>query len=133
MRRWRGTAARFRTGGRPVEVVDASEPPHLDLEIVVPLEDMTQQLDMELRRDLTMQTLTEAMHFSVAEIRESISHILRQPEMPKDELTERRTVIDRASLAIEDQLEQVQSEWGGDELGDQAEEVEASPTDKKKA
>ena len=32
--------ARFLTGGGPATVVDAGEPPHIDVEIVVPLEDM---------------------------------------------------------------------------------------------
>ncbi len=33
-------AAAFLAGDRPVEVVDASEPPHLDLQVVVPVRDM---------------------------------------------------------------------------------------------
>ena len=33
-------AAEFLGGDRPVEVVDASEPPHIDLEVVVPVPDM---------------------------------------------------------------------------------------------
>lgn len=85
---------------------------------VLTLENMTHQLDLELRRDYMMQTLTEAMRFSTQEIREAISSILRRPDMSPEELGARRKVIDRASLAIEDQLEQARSEYLQSILGE---------------
>lgn len=72
---------------------------------VLTLEDMTGQLDAELERDQVFRTLTEAMRFSTEEIREAISTIISTPTIEAERLGELRQVIDRASQALEEQLE----------------------------
>ncbi|RME36953.1 MAG: DNA polymerase III subunit epsilon [Deltaproteobacteria bacterium] len=71
---------------------------------ILTLEDMTSQLDAELERDQVFRTLTEAMRYSTREIREAISTIIATPALEAEHLHELRQVIDRASLALEEQL-----------------------------
>jgi DNA polymerase-3 subunit epsilon len=78
---------------------------------VLALEDMTHQFEDELRRDQIMQTLTEAMRFSTAEIREAISTILGNPELTPDQLQSQRHTIDRASQAMQEQLLHAKQEY----------------------
>lgn len=77
---------------------------------VLALEDMTRQLEEELRRDQLLQTLTEAMRFSTDEIRAAISTILGR-DLPVEELQQQRSTIDRASQAMQEQLEWVKQEY----------------------
>lgn len=78
---------------------------------VLALEDMTSQLEAELERDMVFRTLTEAMRFSTDEIRQAISTILARPNLETGQLNELRQVIDRASQALEEQLEHARSAY----------------------
>jgi DNA polymerase III subunit epsilon len=78
---------------------------------VLTVENMTQQIETELQRDLMFHTLTEAMHFSTEEIRLAISTILGNPDMPAEELNDHRLTIDRASQAIEDQVQYAKADY----------------------
>ncbi len=78
---------------------------------VLAIENMTQQIEAELQRDLMFQTLTEAMRFSTGEIRQAISAILGHPELPPEKLNEHRLTIDRASQAIEDQVQYAKADY----------------------
>jgi len=78
---------------------------------VLALEDMTRQFEDELRRDQMLQTLTEAMRFSTEEIRDAISTILGNPELPPEQLQLQRQTIDRASQAMQEQLQHAKQEY----------------------
>jgi DNA polymerase III subunit epsilon len=78
---------------------------------VLTVEDMTQQIEVELQRDLMFQTLTEAMRFSTEEIRQAISTILGTPGLTPAELAEHRQTIDRASLAMESQVQFAKADY----------------------
>jgi len=78
---------------------------------VLAMEDMTRQFEDELRRDQLLQTLTEAMRFSTEEIREAISTILGNPELPPEQLRFQRETIDRASQAMQVQLQHAKQEY----------------------
>jgi len=72
---------------------------------VLTLDDITEELEADLRLDLLLRTLSEAMRFSSQEIRESITTILNTPDIPPKELDDLRQTIDRASLALSHQIE----------------------------
>jgi DNA polymerase III subunit epsilon len=78
---------------------------------VLTVDDMTQQIEVELQRDLMFQTLTEAMRFSTGEIRQAISTILGTPNLSPTELAEHRQTIDRASLAMESQVQFAKADY----------------------
>ena len=78
---------------------------------VLTVENMTRQIEAELQRDLMFQTLTEAMHFSTGEIRQSISAILSRPGIDASELNAQCQTIDRASLAMEDQVRYAREDY----------------------
>lgn len=79
--------------------------------LVLTVENMTRQIEAELQRDLMFQTLTEAMHFSTGEIRQAIAAILASPEMDARELDEHCQTIDRASQAMEDQVQFARADY----------------------
>jgi len=72
---------------------------------VLTLDDITEELEADLRLDLLLRTLSEAMRFSSQEIRESITAILGTPDIPPADLDDLRQTIDRASLALAHQIE----------------------------
>lgn len=78
---------------------------------VLSIEDMTRQFEADLQVDQLVQMLTETMQFSSGEIRDAISAILASPGMPQAELDSHRRTIDRASLAMEDQLRHVRDHY----------------------
>jgi len=78
---------------------------------VLTIENMTRQIEAELQRDLMLQTLTEALHFSTGEIRQAISALLTNPEMETGELNEHCMTIDRASQAMEDQVQYAREDY----------------------
>lgn len=78
---------------------------------VLAFEDMTRQFEDELRREQMIQTLTEAMRFSTEEIREAISTILGNPDIGPEQLQFLRQTIDRASLAMQEQLQHANQEY----------------------
>ncbi len=73
---------------------------------VLTFDDITEELEADLRLDLLLRTLSEAMRFSSQEIREAITTILSTPDLPQPTLDELRQTIDRASLALAHQIEE---------------------------
>ncbi len=78
---------------------------------VLTVENMTRQIESELQRDLMFQTLTEAMRFSTGEIRLAVSALLANPGMDARELNAHCQIIDRASLAMEDQVRYAREDY----------------------
>ena len=72
---------------------------------VLTLDDISEELEADLRLDMLLRTLSEAMRFSSQEIRESITTILGTPNIPAEDLDDLRQTIDRASLALAHQIE----------------------------
>ncbi len=75
------------------------------------LENITPQMESDLQRSLMLRTLSEAMRFSCQEVREATAAILALPERPSKSLAESLHTIDRASLALSDQLEHTVAEF----------------------
>lgn len=68
---------------------------------VLTLEDMTQQIAGDTRRDSLIRSLTDDLQGTLDEIRASITNILTTPEMSREQLQKNRETIDRASLSLE--------------------------------
>lgn len=75
---------------------------------VLTLEDMTRQIESDTRRDMLIQSLTDDLQESLADIRNSICTILNQPEMPRAKLDAYRRTIDESSSAIAEMVAQAQ-------------------------
>jgi len=73
---------------------------------VLTFDDITEELEADLRLDLLLRTLSEAMRFSSHEVREAITTILNTPNLSEPTLAELRQTIDRASLALSHQIEE---------------------------
>ncbi|WP_432823547.1 exonuclease domain-containing protein [Trichloromonas sp.] len=78
---------------------------------VLTLEDMTPQIEADSRRDMLIQTMTEAFQDGISDIRRAISTILTKPELKPHQLGRYRRVIDRASLTLQQNLEQVREHY----------------------
>jgi DNA polymerase-3 subunit epsilon len=78
---------------------------------VLTIENMTRQIEAELQRDLMFQTLTEAMRFSTGEIRQAIAALLANPGIDARELNSHCQTIDRASLAMEEQVRYAREDY----------------------
>jgi DNA polymerase-3 subunit epsilon len=75
------------------------------------LEDITRQLEGDLQRNLVLRTLAEAMRFSCQEVRDGMAAILAAPGMSRELLADHHRTIDRASLALTDQLDHTATEF----------------------
>ncbi|HKJ04183.1 MAG TPA: exonuclease domain-containing protein [Geopsychrobacteraceae bacterium] len=73
---------------------------------VLTLEDMTRQIESDTRRDILIQSLTDDLQDYLSDIRNSISTILKEPELPRDQLNDHRVTIDKASSSIAEIVEQ---------------------------
>ena len=78
---------------------------------VLTLEDMTPQIEADNRRDRLIQTMADSFQDGIADIRRSISTILARPELKPHQLQRYRRVIDRSSLALQQNLEQVREHY----------------------
>lgn len=79
--------------------------------IVLTLQDMTQQIEADTRRDLLIQSLTDDVQTALGEIRSAITTILNNPDLGLEELNGYRRTIDRASLSIQGQLTQARENY----------------------
>jgi len=68
---------------------------------VLTLEDMTWQIESDNRRDNLIQSLIDEQQEKLNEIRDSITNILDQPELNKEDLHNYRKKIDHASRFLE--------------------------------
>ncbi len=71
---------------------------------VLTLEDMTQQIESNSRRDTLIQTLIEGQQQDLQVIRNAISTILDQPDLKPEELQQHRLQIDLASKSLDDKI-----------------------------
>ncbi len=78
---------------------------------VLTLEDMTRQIEADTRRDMLIQSLTDGLQNALGEIRQSISTILAEPELKPEQLGRYRQTIDRASLALQEQMAQARQNY----------------------
>lgn len=69
--------------------------------VVLTLEDMTQQIEADSRRDTLIQSLIEDQQKDLEEIREAITNILGRPDLDTEKLQNFRQKIDMASLSLE--------------------------------
>ncbi len=68
---------------------------------VLTVEDMSDQISADTRRDSLIRSLTDDLQGTLKDIRESITQILTTPEMKHDQLQRNREIIDRASQGLE--------------------------------
>ncbi len=78
---------------------------------VLTLEDMTTQIAADTRRDTLIRTLTDDLQGALGKIRDSITEILNNPEMNRDQLQEKRRIIDQASQRLVDKLNQARDNY----------------------
>ena len=71
---------------------------------VLTLEDMTQQIEADSRRDMLIQSLIDDQQKDLEEIRNSITNILGRPTLDPAELQNYRRKIDRASQSLEEKV-----------------------------
>jgi len=67
---------------------------------VLTLEDMTEQIAADTRRDSLIRSLTDDLQGTLDDIRDSITKILSNPEMKLEQLQQNRIIIDRASKGL---------------------------------
>jgi len=72
---------------------------------VLTLEDMTSQIEADIRRDELIQSLTDDLQLSLEKIRTSISTILNQPQLDYEHLHNHRKTIDHASQFLQEKIE----------------------------
>ena len=72
---------------------------------VLTLEDMTRQIEADIRRDELIQSLTDDLQASLQKIRTSISTILNQPRLDYAQLHNHRKNIDHASQSLQKKIE----------------------------
>ncbi len=71
---------------------------------VLTLEDMTRQMEADSRRDVLIQSLIDEQQKDLEEIRRSITSILAKPKHDPEQLQEYRSIIDRASSALQEKV-----------------------------
>ena len=81
---------------------------------VLTLEDVTQQTQRSRRRDVLLQTLTEGVRASLANIRTAIETIAQYPEMDPAKMSQLRQVIYDEALALSGRLNQITTEHSND-------------------
>lgn len=72
---------------------------------VLTLEDMTKQIEADIRRDELIQSLTDDLQVSLQKIRSSISTILNQPRLDYAQLHNHRKTIDHASQSLQEKID----------------------------
>ena len=78
---------------------------------VLTLEDMTQQIEADSRRDTLIQSLIDDQQKDLQNIRNSITAILEQPTLDPQKLYEYRSAIDRASQSLQDKLNEARADY----------------------
>ncbi len=94
---------------------------------ILTLEDITRQSERSGRRDVMLQTLTERVRSSLANIRTAIETIEQFPQMEENKLGQMRKIIYNESLSLSAELNEITTEYGADLKADwQLEEMLAS-------
>ncbi len=78
---------------------------------VLTLEDMTEQIAADTRRDSLIRSLTDDLQGTLDEIRDSITAILGNPEMKLEHLQQNRKTIDRASQGLEKTIQMARNNY----------------------
>lgn len=78
---------------------------------VLSLEDMTRHISVNSQLDILIQSLTKNLQESLDQIRNSIQTILESPAMPPQQLASHRSIIDSASLELQQHLLQSQEDY----------------------
>lgn len=78
---------------------------------VLTLEDMTSQIESDIRRDMLIQSLTDNQQSALQEIRSAITIILNQPNLDAEQLLGHRQTIDHASQRLQDNITQARSNY----------------------
>ncbi len=81
--------------------------------VVLTLEDMTQQIEADSRRDLLIQSLIDEQQADLGDIRASITSILERPELNPEELHDYRKKIDQASAKLQQTINEAQASYAG--------------------
>ena len=79
--------------------------------IVLTLEDMTQQIEADSRRDTLIQSLINDQQKDLEDIRDSITNILGQPKLDPKELYNYRQKIDQASHSLQDKVNSARTSY----------------------
>ncbi len=79
--------------------------------IVLTLEDMTQQIEADNRRDALIQSLIDDQQKYLGEIRESIGTILAQPQLNAEDLQRYRQKIDFSSQILEQKVHEARTSY----------------------
>lgn len=78
---------------------------------VLTLEDMTKQIESDIRRDMLIQTLTDEQQGSLQEIRAAITAIINQPNLDAEQLHGYRQTIDLASQRLQLKTSQARANY----------------------
>lgn len=78
---------------------------------VLTLEDMTSQIESDIRRDMLIQSLTDDQQGALQEIRAAITVILNQPDLDAEQLHGYRQAIDQASQLLQTKISQARSNY----------------------
>ncbi len=78
---------------------------------VLTLEDMTQQIESDSRRDMLIQSLIDEQQKELENIRDSITQILERPRLDPKELHKYRLRIDQASQALQNKVAEARANY----------------------
>jgi DNA polymerase-3 subunit epsilon len=78
---------------------------------VLTLEDMTGQIESDIRRDMLIQSLTDDQQGALQEIRTAITIILNQPKLDAEQLLGYRQTIDQASQRLQEKVAQARANY----------------------
>jgi DNA polymerase-3 subunit epsilon len=78
---------------------------------VLTLEDITQQVETDSRRDILLRSLTEGIRASLGSIRAAIETMVSFPEMDANRLSKFKNIISDESLKLSFKLNQTMSEY----------------------
>ncbi|MCD6582380.1 MAG: hypothetical protein J7K90_11305 [Desulfuromusa sp.] len=78
---------------------------------VLTLEDMTQQIESDSRRDTLIQSLINEQQKDLEDIRDSITNILGHPKLDREELHHYRKKIDYASQSLQNKVSEARANY----------------------
>ncbi len=78
---------------------------------VLTLEDMTQQIESDSRRDTLIQSLIDEQQKELEEIRDAITQILERPQLDPEELHKYRKKIDQASQSLQEKVAEARANY----------------------
>lgn len=81
--------------------------------VVLTLEDMTQQIEADSRRDMLIQSLIDEQQADLGDIRASITAILEDPELSPEKLHSHRKKIEQASTKLQGTVNEARANYAG--------------------